>query len=218
MKNLELTYYSVTSHGAIIVPDILEPKIRADVFEQVDLMGVHSRQELILLIDACQPLARHFRDLSLSYLDAHTQAPTFLDKLGAQRSQRLCSEQLILEVLRRDPEEGWQKWIDYSGDSGLEGFLQSVRDWLHADIDWNECEHFDVMWNGQAAARAYFEDLPCAILKALGVRIIDGDVPGSTYRAAELLKGIDEANEIAELLELDFRFEAAKTPCVESSS
>mgnify|MGYP000352546035 FL=1 len=74
------------------------------------------------------------------------------------------------------------------------------------------------MWNGQAAARAYFEDLPCAILKALGVRIIDGDVPGSTYRAAELLKGIDEANEIAELLELDFRFEAAKTPCVESSS
>ena len=55
---------------------------------------------------------------------------------------------------------------------------------------------------------AYFEDLPNAILKALGVRIVDGDMPGSSYRAAELRKGLDEANQMAELLELDLRFEA----------
>ena len=38
-----------------------------------------------------------------------------------------------------------------------------------------------------------------------------GDHPGSTYFAAELKKGIDHANYIAEKLGLDFRFVEVQT-------
>lgn len=215
MKACELTIYSVTTAGVIIVSDIPEPKVRADVFEQVDLRGIHSRQDLISIIKQCHPLAQRFRYLSMVYLDEHVQSSSFLNNLAVRHSQRSDSQQLILGALRRDPDEGWQQWIDFSGDSALEGFLQSVRDWLDEGVDWQESEFFDVIWNGQAAALAYFDDLPNAILKALGVKIIDGDVPGSNYRAAELLQSISKANQIAELLDLNVRFESAQVPSSE---
>lgn len=210
MKAFEPTFYSVTAEGMIIVPDIPEPKIRADVFEQVDPRDIHVRRDLISLIKACPPLAQRFRRLSIAYLDAHSESTSFVDKVLAQRGLRSGAQQLIQGALRRDPEDGWQQWIDFSGDAALEGFLQCVRDWLDEDIDWNESEYFDVIWNGQAAALAYFDELPYAILKALGVQITDGDTPGSSYRAAELVKGLDEANQIAEILELELRFEGAQ--------
>jgi len=209
MKVVELTFYSVTPEGVIAVPDIPEPEIRSDVFEQVDTDDVHTCQELIELVESCQPLQHHFQDLGQAFLKEHTQASSFVDVLLAQRGARSGALQLILRTLGRDPDGGWRQWIEYSGDSALEDFLQHIRDWLDEPIDWNESEHFDTVWNGQAAAFAHFEDLPQSILKALGVKVVDGDVPGSTYRAAELRKGLDEANQIAELLGLDFRFEPA---------
>lgn len=208
MKDFELTFYSVTSEGVIIVPDIPEPKNRLDVFERVDTRDVHTRRELIELIESCPPLEQHFLDLSLAYLQVHAQPSSYVDNLVAQRGRRSGAQQLILRALRRNPDGGWRQWIEYSGDAALEVFLQQVRDWLDEKIDWNESDYFDAIWNGQAAALAYFEDLPNAILKALGVKIVDGDMPGSSYRAAELRKGLDEANQMAELLELDLQFEA----------
>lgn len=44
------------------------------------------------------------------------------------------------------------------------------------------------------------------ILKALGVVIVDGEYPGSTYSAAQLRKSVTEANDVAQLLELEIRF------------
>ena len=215
MMPLELTLFSVTAQGVIVVPDIPEPKTRADVFEQVDLRDVHSRQDLIDLIRECHPLAQHFGRLSRDYLDAHTQNASFVDTLVAPRRARSGSVQLIVGALRRDPEDGWQQWIDYSGDAALEGFLQTARDWLDEDINWGESDYFDAVWNGQAAALSYFDDLPAAILKAVGIRIVEGDVPGATYRAAELYKDITVANQTAELLELEFRLESINLRCVE---
>lgn len=206
MKVLEHTFYSVTSRGVIIVPDIPEPETRSDVFERVDTRDIHTCRELIELIESCHPLERHFQKLSLVYLKEHAQPSAFVNNLVEQRGPRSGAQQLILRALHRNPDGGWRQWIEFSGDAALEEFLQRVRDWLDEEIVWSESDHFDAIWNGQAAALAYFEDLPNAILKALGVRIVDGDLPGSSYRAAELRKGLDEANQVAELLELDFRF------------
>jgi len=103
-----------------------------------------------------------------------------------------------------------RQWIEYSGDAALQGFLDQVHDWLDEVIDWNESDYFDVVWNGQLAALSYFDALPAPVLKAVGVKIVDGEVPGCSYRAAELRKGIDEANQVAELLSQDFRFEPSE--------
>jgi hypothetical protein len=42
--------------------------------------------------------------------------------------------------------------------------------------------------------------------QALGVVIVEGEHPGSSYYAAELRNDIDSANETATELELPFRF------------
>lgn len=102
--------------------------------------------------------------------------------------------------------DGWQTWIEYSGDQALEGFLQIVRDWLDAPIDWSEVEHFCVPWNGRQAASGYFQRLPHPLQKVLGVEIDEGGVLSMRFCAARLTKSIRAANAAAELLELDCRF------------
>lgn len=206
MKTLELTFFEVSSNGVIVMPGIHEPTLRSDVFEQVDPGNVHSSEELIELVESCPPLADHFRFLAHRYLEIHTADAGFWRAATPGMRLRSGSEQLILGILRRDPEEGWKQWIEYSGDVALESFVQTVRDWLDEEIDWDESDYFDAIWNGQAAAKAYFDDLPTNILKALGVRIVEGDRPGSTYFAAELHKSPEVANLVAETLVLDCRF------------
>jgi hypothetical protein len=47
------------------------------------------------------------------------------------------------------------------------------------------------------------------MLKALGIVVVEGDRPGSSYYAAELRGSIDDANAAAAKLELPFRFRRA---------
>ena len=83
MNNLDLSTFSVTANGVIVVPGITEPTTRADVFEQVDPRDVHTCQDLIELIDSCSPLAAHFQDLSASYLQEHPDPDSLVGVRGA---------------------------------------------------------------------------------------------------------------------------------------
>lgn len=215
MNTAKLTTYRVTADGVIIVPDIPEPQTRSDVFERVDVRYVHTCQELIEVIESCPPLEQRFRRLSLDYHHEHTHPSSFVNRLVDNRGPRSGAQQLILRALRTNPDGGWRQWIEYGGDSTLEPFLQRVRDWLNEKVNWCESDYFDTVWNGQAAAFSEFEDLPQAILKALGVRILDGDMPGSNYQAVELRKDLEAANQAAEVLGLDFRFVGEGSSCSE---
>jgi len=52
----------------------------------------------------------------------------------------------------------------------------------------------------------FFEIMPHKLLGALGVIIIEGEHPGSSYYAAELRGNIDAANAVAARRALPFRF------------
>jgi hypothetical protein len=53
---------------------------------------------------------------------------------------------------------------------------------------------------------SFFQDMDGKMLDALGVVIVEGDHPGSTYFAAELRGAMKEANSVAETEGLPFRF------------
>ena len=55
-------------------------------------------------------------------------------------------------------------------------------------------------------AKKYFECLDYETLDGLGVQIVEGDHPGSSYYAAVLRQDIDYVNNIARSLGLKFRF------------
>lgn len=202
----DIQWFEVTSDGLLVDPGIPQPRIRAEVFERVDLSDGHDVDGLINLIHRCETLAERFRNLGEQYLQENTGPAAFLRDLGCVPSARNGSQKLILRALRQDPDDGWVRWVELSGEMALETFRQVVSDWLSEEIDWRESEYFDSLWNGLVAAYGHFEDQPRSVLNAIGVHVINGDHPGSIYRAAELHKGIQEANQAAQRLGLDCRF------------
>jgi hypothetical protein len=71
--------------------------------------------------------------------------------------------------------------------------------WLREEPDWGwEDDYLPDRATGQGAAFEYFNEAGFEVRKALKIRVIEGDRPGSNYIAAELHMPFEEANVIAE--------------------
>jgi len=201
-----LFFYEVSKYGTISDPGVLGPKLRSDVFQNVSPGLIRSADDLVSEVDGCNPLASHFSILAADHLssiedklDADDHALGFIER------RRLA---FLAAALQGDPDTGWRDWIAHEGDPGLAGFKEIIQDWLDEDVDWNEAESFDSGWSGQSAALESFSSLNAKVLDALGVVIIEGEHPGSSYYAAELRGEIAHANQAAQTLGLAFRFRA----------
>lgn len=201
-----LTYFEVSSSGTISYPGMAEPKTSADVFQCVSPSDIHSTSKLIDQVESCQPLAWYFTELAASRLeDIEAELDDQDSGLGLMARRRLA---ILAAALRHDPDTGWCDWVKHEGDPGLASFKEHIQDWLDEDIDWDESDYFDASWSGQSACLAFFSDVDFAVRKALGIVIIEGEHPGSSYYAAELRSDIAQANLKAHELGLDFRFRA----------
>ncbi|WP_210546760.1 hypothetical protein [Rhodoferax sp. PAMC 29310] len=201
-----LTFYEVAEYGTITYPGVTEPKTRADVFESISPRAIHSTEDLISQVEGCSPLACYFSGLAASHLeDIEAELDDDDCALGLIKRRRLV---FLAAALRHDPDTGWCDWVEHEGDPGLASFKEHIQDWLDEDIDWGESDWFDDCWSGQSAALGMFSNLDGNILKALGVVIVEGEHPGSSYYAAELRDDIAQANLKAQELGLDFRFRA----------
>ena len=102
---------------------------------------------------------------------------------------------------------GWKEWIRLEGDNGLNWFRTYIHEtWLQQKINWRDVDYFPKNYSGVAVVKQYFEGLDDKTLYALGVEIIEGEHPGSSYYAAELRHDIDYANQVAREMGLEFRF------------
>jgi hypothetical protein len=104
-------------------------------------------------------------------------------------------------------DEDWAGWLALVGDVELERCCGVIQAWLDEPVDWDEMEWFSNSgWSGQSLAMSFFEDLPFDVRNALGVEIVEGDHPGSTYFAAELRNEVEAANREARRLGVPVRF------------
>jgi hypothetical protein len=85
-------------------------------------------------------------------------------------------------------------------------WISALEVWLDDGPDTEEWVHLPDHTTGQRIAYSYFDNMPMAHLNALGVVTVEGDHPGSSYIAAELTLGPDEANQAAKELGLACRF------------
>lgn len=201
-----LTFYEVAEYGTITYPGVAAPKTRADVFAIVPPGNIHTTADLISEVEACSPLACYFSALAESHLeDIEAELDADDSQLRLIERRRLA---FLAAALRHDPDTGWCDWVKHEGDPGLASFKAHIQDWLAEDVDWNESEWFSDYWSGQSAALGFFSGLDANILDALGVVIVEGEHPGSSYYAAELRNDIAPANLVAQALGLDFRFRA----------
>ena len=73
----------------------------------------------------------------------------------------------------------------------------------------DESDYLPESGTAQGAAMEFFNEMPVDDLEKLGVEIIEGECPGSTYYAAELRMDIVEANRIAKIEDIPVRFKKA---------
>ena len=66
--------------------------------------------------------------------------------------------------------------------------------------------------DAQEEAMRYFDEFPVDILDQVGVEVIEGESPGSTFYAARLKRGVDvaKANRAAKKLNQPFRFKTKR--------
>lgn len=86
----------------------------------------------------------------------------------------------------------------------LERINAEVQQWLEQELPlgYEVPLHLGPM----GEAYGFFQGLEYATLKALGVVVVEGEHPGSSYCAAELRRPVEEANKTAELLGIPIRF------------
>lgn len=196
-------YFDVNEFDTIWTAGVKEPKIRSDVFD-ADLTDRCTVESLISDIEACWPLSSHFQHLAATEFEDIEFSLEDADGLTFMELRRLKRLAKALD----DEMEGWANWMRLEGSAGLGRFKEVVIDWMASSITYNDYEWFPRYATAQGSALGFFESLRFETLDALGVVIIEGDHPSSTYFAAELRQPIDDANVAAELLKLPFRFRA----------
>ncbi len=114
----------------------------------------------------------------------------------------------ILEAIEDAvPEYALAEWPTYRGEPGLDACRRAVAEWLEQAPDPEDYEWFDSRGgSAQGAATAWFDCLDYGDLHQLGIRIAEGDHPGSSYYAAELRGSVEAANAAARTLGLSCRF------------
>jgi len=173
--------FHVDENGMIFDPSIPEPKTRADVFS-LRSKDLKTTDDLFQLLDN-HPLSWRFN----GYAEAN---------LGSW----------VIHTDEYDERESWRLLFKDPKRLSLSDGKKIIDEWLAEDYDWDEFDYFDSGWCGQSVALTFFGDIDSDIRKQLGIEIIQGQYPGSTYYAAEIHRDLDEANILAKSLKLPFRF------------
>ena len=168
--------FEVDDYGTLSYANFEEPRTRFDAY------GIDDASELEASDIAHNP--------NLAYeAQCHYQA------LLEERLQDADAEE-IAELA----ESGWEDWLENCSPEERVELDHALNDCLAESPDWSGYEG-ELLYTGataQGGAYHYFLQRDVDELEALGIVIIEGEHPGSSYLAAELRLPVEEANTIAE--------------------
>lgn len=191
--------FEVTDSGTISFADFQEPQTRGDVY----CLEVRDLDDVDALIDFGQrsPLGYKLQSVYDEYRGA----------LEAELANGLTSERRRLKKrlsrLPDDPDGGWVAWLEAEPKEAREAYANTIETFLADPPDWgNEYDWMPDDANAQGAAYQYFIREDIELLDTLGVVVVEGDCPGSSYFAAELRVPVEAANEAAQAAGIPIRF------------
>lgn len=211
-------YFDVNTWGTIVEQGVDEPKINADVYD-VSTDWITDPRTLISEVEQRQELRDRFEWLYENHVSeqccmledrvSEMEAERDDENVSAARELELTGQIAALKA-QIDALEGgardWTDWVTSQGKAGLQQFKDAIESWLQESVSWDAMEWWDDTWSGQGRALVFFQQMDHSLVEELGVRIVEGEHPGSTYYAAELRVSIEDANEAAAELKLPFRF------------
>lgn len=201
-KNL-VTEFEVTSFRTIIDPEYPAPETRGEAY-LIDDASIKTADGLLKQADDCYPLALILHN---EYDNYRLQIGTELAGGGNLTPRRRKALEKRWAAMPDAPAEGLTSWIESMGSRDFAALKRTVLAWLRARPDGDMDESYaDIPTDGQSSALQFFQCLGGEECDLLGVVIVEGDHPGSSYFAAELRQDTAAANRIARKHGIPVRF------------
>ena len=207
-----VTEFEVDSGGTLRMAGCHEAETRAEFYEDVADGWSGSPHALADAMDQCQPLAWEVHSIYTDLRDGLSADVLEAQKAGSRQKKRLAALQARLRAMPEEPEDGVEAWLLALTTREFEHWVTpEIEKWFNSAPDWNfEDDYLPQSGTAQGAAMEFFQTMDVDQRKALGVRVVEGEHPGSSYYAAELRVGIDEANLAAQQAGIAVRFIATK--------
>lgn len=206
------TEFEVDDSGTLTMADFWEPKIRSEFYEPVYESWSGSPAHLAEAMDDCEPLAWAVHSL---YTEVRDEIQVALDEItensGACK-RRANALKARLKAMPEEPEDGVEDWLlALTAREFEDRVIPEIEQWFASPPDWNwEDDHLPRDGTAQRAALEFFQNMDGDELDALGVTIVEGEHPGSTYYAAELTGDVEAANKAATAAGIAVRFKKVK--------
>ena len=195
-----ITLFDVDESRTISFADFVDPMTRSDAYDVCigDLIDDSG------LIDFCDRSTLG-RELQYAYEGYRNDLLDQLDEADTASERKNIKH--LLSRMPDDPDEGWVLWLEADPASARSLYDPVIEHYLGETPDWgNEYEWLPDTANAQGAAYRFFLSKDMALLDTLGIVIVEGDCPGSSYFAAELTIPVDEANAAAKAADIPYRF------------
>lgn len=203
-----LAVFEVDDSGTLKAADFSEPKIRAEFYVSVHESWSHSPLHLADSMRDCEPLAWSIQSI---YTKIRNEIQADLDDVGEGAEtfeKRISVLKARLQEMPEEPEEGVEDWLlALTNKEFIEQIVPEIEKWFASSPNWIwEVDHLPRDGTAQGAALKFFQNIDGDTLDALGVTIVEGEHPGSTYYAAELKGDVDAANNAALTLDMSVKF------------
>ena len=191
-----VTIFEVDSYGTLEMSNFEEPTTRAEFYESVSDYWSRSPAHLVDAMDECQPLSWVVNSIYTEIRDEILASIDDADEAAWMSKKRSAALEARLKAMPEDPESGAEGWLLSLTDIEFEQrIVPEIEKWFESPPDWNwEDDYLPRNETAQGAALEFFQFMDQDDLDLIGVVIVEGEHPGSTYYAAELKVGIEVAN------------------------
>lgn len=207
-----ITEFEVGSSGTLNMADFWEPTIRSKFYESVSDSWSESPANLADAMEECEPLAWAVHSIYTEIRDEiQSDIDGIIENSGVFK-KRIAALKTRLKAMPEEPYEGVEAWLlSHTSTEFEQRIVPEIESWFDKPPDFNwEGEHLPKDATAQGAALEFFHNMAGSDLDTLGVTIVEGEHPGSTYYAAELMSDIDAANKAAENAGIPVRFKKRK--------
>jgi hypothetical protein len=200
--------FDVNSSGTLSLSNFTEFETRSEFYDSISGSWSQSPGDLAEAMDECPPLSWAVHSI-YSEIREEVQfdfdATTGQSGILAKRSNALKAR---LNAMPEEPEEGAESWLLTLINSEFEDHVvPEIEKWFDSPPNWNwEDDYLPKDSTSQGAALEFFQRMDGDDLDVIGVVIVEGEHPGSTYYAAELKVDLETANKAAIKAGIPVRF------------
>jgi hypothetical protein len=207
-----ITEFEVSDDGTLTLSGFPDAGTRAEFYEDVSSRWARSPADLADSMEECKPLAWEVQSMYSDFRDALQAEIASAEDQERPNRKKIVALNARLASMPEEPKDGAKGWL-----LGIDGIyfetniIKRIGKWFSEPPKrgWED-DYLPECATAQGAAVVYFRGLDADSVDLLGVEVIEGEHPGSTYYAAELRGGIEEANAAAESAGLPVRFVAQK--------